>query len=91
MYEYWIVIENKTGRIISHCGNEIDAQMMCNLYPNERTYRKQKFIADQVIDVVCETDKQLPGQLGLPASIDKLEMQQQVWLPEGNGFPVEIK
>ena len=41
-----------------------------------------------------EMHKQLPGQQGLPASKEELppiDLQQQVWLPEGQGIPVNAK
>ena len=91
MNEYWVVTDSKTGKIIAHCGEEKDAIMML-LYGN-RTCRKQKFIADQIIDISSTTDKQLPGQLGLPSAKEKLppiELQQQVWLPEGQSEPVDL-
>jgi hypothetical protein len=49
---------------------------------------------DQVITVTSTTDKQLPGQQGLPAAKEELppiELQQQVWLPEGQGVPFNAK
>ena len=94
MYEYWVVTEKRTGRVIVHCGDERDAQTLVSFDPDRRTYRKQKFIMDQVITVTSTTDKQLPGQLGLPAAQDELppvQLQQQVWLPEGQGVPVNAK
>ena len=94
MYEYWEVVLYWSGKVIAHCGDERDARMLCELSPKERIYRKAKFIADQVIDVTSTTDKQLPGQQGLPAAKEKLsptDIQQQVWLPEGQGIPVNTK
>jgi hypothetical protein len=67
---------------------------MVQFDPHKRAYRKQKFIMDQVITVTSTVDKQLPGQQGLPAAKEELppvELQQQVWLPEGQGIPVNIK
>lgn len=93
MYDYWVVIENRTGRVIAHCGEEADALMLVGFDKDKRFYRKQKFIMDQVITVTSTADKQLPGQQGLPAAKDELppvELQQQVWLPEGIGEPVNI-
>jgi hypothetical protein len=93
MNEYWIVTENKTGRVIAHCGNINDAIMMVKFDPNQRSYSRQRFILDQIITVTSTTDKQLPGQIGLPAGNEQLpsiELQQQVWLPEGQGEPVII-
>ena len=93
MTEYWTVIETRTGRVIAHCGEETDAQMMVGFDPDKRSYRKQKFIMDQVITVTSTVDKQLPGQQGLPAAKEELppmQLQQQTWLPEGVGEPVNI-
>jgi hypothetical protein len=93
MTEYWLVIETRTGRVIAHCGEETDAQMMVQFDPDKRSYRKQKFIMDQVITVTSTVDKQLPGQQGLPAAKEELppvELQQQNWLSEGIGEPVNI-
>jgi hypothetical protein len=94
MNEYWTVINNKTGRIIAHCGDINDGMMMVNLDPDNRSYSRQRFLNDQVITVTSTTDKQLPGQQGLPAAKEELpsvELQQQVWLPEGKGIPVNTK
>jgi hypothetical protein len=94
MYDYWVVTDKTTGRVISNCGEESDAIMMVSFNPDKRIYRKQKFIVDQVITVTSTTDKQLPGQQGLPAAKEKLppiQLQQQVWLPEGQGIPVNNK
>ena len=94
MYDYWVVTNKITGRVIAHCGEEKDARMLFELDPDKRSYRKQKFIVDQVITITSTTDKQLPGQQGLPAAKEELppmELQQQVWLPEGQGIPVNAK
>ena len=94
MYDYWVVTDKTTGRVIAHCGEELDALMIVGFDKDKRTYRKQKFIMDQVITVTSTTDKQLPGQQGLPAAKEELppiELQQQVWLPEGQGIPVNAK
>ena len=71
MNEYWIVTEHKTGKVISHCGDINDAIMMVNFDPHNRSYSRHRFIMDQVIDITSTTDKQLPGQIGLPSG--KLE------------------
>lgn len=94
MYDYWVVMDKTTGRIIAHCGEENDALMLVGFDLDKRTYHKQKFILDQVITVTSITDKQLSGQQGLPATKEQLpqiELQQQVWLPEGRGIPVNTK
>jgi hypothetical protein len=93
MNEYWIVTENKTGRIIAHCGDINDAIMMVAFDSANRSYSRQRFILDQVITVTSTTDKQLPGQIGLPAAKEQLppiEFQQQVWLPEDQEEPVKV-
>jgi hypothetical protein len=93
MNEYWIVTENKTGRIIAHCGDINDAIMMVAFDSENRSYSRQRFILDQVITVTSTTDKQLPGQIGLPAAKEQLppiELQQQVWLPEYQEEPVIV-
>ena len=92
MYDYWVVSEKNTGRVIAHCGDERDARMLFEFKPDKRTYRRQKFILDQVIDVSSTTDKQLPGQQGLPAAKEKLSSSyQELFLMEGKGIPVNAK
>ena len=93
MNEYWVVTENKTGRIIAHCGEINDAIMMVAFDSQNRTYSRHRFLMDQVITVTSTTDKQLPGQIGLPAAQEELpfvELQQQIWLPEGQQEPVRV-
>lgn len=92
MYDYWVVTEKSTGRVIAYCGDERDAIMMLLLdKTNSRTYRKQKFIMDQVIDITSAYDKQLPGQIGLPEGEVNQLQEFKVKLPEGEGEPVRIK
>ena len=83
MNEYWVVRENKTGRIICNCSDINDAIMMVSFNPHNRSYSRHRFIMDQVITVTSTTDKQLPGQIGLPAA-------QDLYLSEGQGEPVII-
>jgi hypothetical protein len=80
MNEYWIVTENRTGRVICHCADINDAIMIVAFDPNHRSYSRQRFIMDQVITVTSTTDKQLPGQIGLPAA-------QDLYIPEGQQEP----
>ena len=85
MSDYWVVTDKTTGTVIAHCGEERDALMMVAFDKDKRIYRKQKFIMDQVIDITSETDKQLPGQQGLPAGKIRLEdAQQQLELRESD-------
>ena len=95
MFDYWVVVGYSTGKVIAHCGDESDARMLCELRPTERTYRKQKFIMDQVITISATTDKQLPGQQGLPpAKItiggQELEVQQSLPESEAKVFHVQV-
>lgn len=68
-YTYWVVTENRTGRVICHCGDMNDAIMMVSLDSDNRSYSQKKFILDQIVDITSTTDKQLTGQLGLPEGI----------------------
>lgn len=90
MNEYWIVTENKTGRIIAHCGDINDALMMVNFDPHNRSYSRHRFLMDQVIDITSTTDKQLPGQIGLPAGQVKQMNPVRIKLNQGEGEPVII-
>ena len=83
MNEYWIVTENKTGRVIAHCGDINDAIMLVGFDSANRSYSRQRFILDQVIDITSTTDKQLPGQIGLPAA-------QDLYIQQGQGEPVVV-
>lgn len=90
MNEYWIVTENKTGRVIAHCGDINDAIMMVSFAPSHRSYSRHRVLMDQVIDVKSTTDKQLPGQIGLPSGkVEQLDSYKEK-LPEGQGEPVVV-
>jgi hypothetical protein len=90
MNEYWIVTENKTGRIIAHCGDINDAIMMVAFNPQNRSYSRHRFLMDQVIDITSTTDKQLPGQIGLPAGKVEALNSYKEKLPEGLQEPVIV-
>ena len=90
MNEYWIVTENRTGRVIAHCGDINDAIMMVGFDPNHRSYNRHRFIMDQVIDITSTTDKQLPGQQGLPAGQIQVLNSYREKLPQGVGKPVIV-
>lgn len=81
--EYWVVKERRTGRVIAHCGDINDAMMLVGFDSNNRSYSRHRFLLDQVIDITSTTDKQLPGQIGLPAA-------QDLYIPEGQGEPVIV-
>ena len=90
MNEYWIVKNHKTGRVIAHCGDINDAIMMVSFDPHNRSYSRHRFLSDQVIDVFSTTDKQLPGQIGLPSGkIEQLNSYMEK-LPEGVGDPIIV-
>jgi len=93
MNDYWVVTDKTTGKIIAHCGEETDALMMVGFCPHKRTYRKQRYILDQVIDVFSTVDNQLPGQVGLPPAKEALppvEIQLKLVLPESELDPVVV-
>ena len=90
MNEYWIVTENKTGRVISHCGDINDALMMVNFDPHNRSYSRHRFLMDQVIDITSTTDKQLPGQIGLPSGKVEQLNPERIRLNRGHGEPVIV-
>ena len=90
MNEYWIVKERNTGRIIAHCGDINDAILMVSFDFDNRIYSKQKFLMDQVIDVNFNVDKQLPGQIGLPAEKKSVFGQQKIKLPESESIAFKI-
>ena len=90
MNEYWIVTEKSTGKVIAHCGDLNDAIMMVSFDPHNRIYGKQKLIMDQVIDVNSTTDKQLPGQIGLPSAQEFVLADEKVKLTEGTSKPVIV-
>ena len=90
MNEYWIVTENKTGKVIAHCGDINDAIMMVTLDPHNRSYSRHRFLMDQVIDITSTTDNQLPGQIGLPAGQVKQMNPVRIRLNQGHGEPVIV-
>ena len=92
MNEYWIVKERKTGRVIAHCGDINDAMMMVSFDPTNRSYSRNRVLMDQVIDITSTTDKQLPGQIGLPFAQDELSsVSEQLCLTEDQRVPVNAK
>lgn len=90
MKEYWIVTENKTGKVIANCGDINDAIMMVQFDPSNRTYNRHRFLMDQVIDVSSITQGQLPGQQGLPSGTINQLTPETIKLPESQQTPVTI-
>jgi len=92
MYENYSVINLNTGKRIVDCATLEDAKMMVSFSPANRAYRKNRFIVDQVIDITSTTDKQLPGQLGLPSAKERLsDSKERILLPEAEGIPFIAK
>ena len=90
--EYWTVY-TPDGRKYADCGCERDAIRLVEMVPG-RTYRKTKYLQDQVIDVVATTDKELPGQQGLPPAKIKIkgqELDAQQKLPESEYEPIHFR
>ena len=93
MHENYSVIDLNTGKRIAECATLEDAKMMVSFSPANRAYRKNIFIMDQVIDITSTTDKQLPGQQGLPACPHDSfsEFEELILLPEAEGVPFITK
>jgi len=92
MHENYSVIDLNTGKRIADCATLEDAKMMVAFSPANRAYRKNRFIVDQVIDITSTTDKQLPGQLGLPSAKERLsDSEEMILLPEAEGIPFITK
>jgi len=92
MHENYSVIDLNTGKRIADCATLEDAKMMVSFSPANRAYRKNRFIVDQVIDITSTTDKQLPGQLGLPSTKERLsDSEEMILLPEAEGIPFITK
>ena len=92
MHESYSIINLNTGSKIAECSTLEDAKMMVAFSPANRAYRKNRFIVDQVIDITSTTDKQLPGQLGLPSTKERLsDSEETILLPEAEGIPFITK
>jgi hypothetical protein len=89
-FEKYSVTERRTGRKICECSDERDAIMMVNFDQDNRSYRLDKFILDKIIDVSSTTNKQLPGQQGLPEGQPFVLESEKIRLPEGGGKPINI-
>jgi hypothetical protein len=90
--EYYSVY-SPLGQKYADCGWERDAINLCSMVPG-RTYRKNKFITDQVIDITATTDKELPGQQGLPPAkivVKGQELEIQQSLPQSDYQPIHFR
>ncbi len=88
--EKFSVTEKRTGKKICECSDEKDAIMMVGFDEQNRSYSRDRFILDQIIDVTSTTNKQLPGQQGLPEGQLFVLESEKIRLPEGEGKPVNI-
>lgn len=95
--EYFSVINTKTGRKITDCGEESDALMMVSFDPQNRTISRNQFLMSEVIDV--EIQKSLPTNSIDTTSykehqenwmVEKINELPQIKLPEGQGKPVKV-
>lgn len=96
--ENFSVLNVKTGKKIADCGEEFDAVLLVSLDPQNRTYTKNKFLMDQVIDI--QIPKALPTtdivavhdvpEKNFDEYFDKLLKPKQIELPEGQGKPVKV-
>jgi hypothetical protein len=88
--DYFSVINNKTGRKIADCADEMDALMMVSFDPQNRSITKNKFLMGPVIDV--EMPKQLPTNEVVPVTnldLNKLKEHQNK-LPENELQPLKF-
>jgi hypothetical protein len=76
--------------VLAHCGDINDAIMMVAFNPQNRSYSRHRFLMDQVIDITSTTDKQLPGQIGLPFGKVEVLNSSKIKLPEGQQEPIRI-
>ena len=95
--DYFSVIDNRTGRKIVDCGEEIDALAMVAFDPENRIYTRNKFLMGPVVDV--EIPKALPTSNVTASNIkengcaprkEQLFDVSPIKLPQGQGEPVII-
>jgi len=95
--DYFSVLDKKTGRKISDCGDEQDALMMVSMDPQNRTYTRNQFLMGQVVDV--QMPKALPtseivvnmdGGVGGSWEVREPEPLPQIKLPDRQAEPVRI-
>ena len=88
--ERFSVIEKRTGRRICECANEQDAIMLVEFDKQNRSYSRDRFILDQIIDVSSTTNKQIVGKEESPVEKVNVIGPQKIKLPEGQGKPVVV-
>ena len=89
-FERYSVTERRTGRKICECANEQDAIMLVEFDKQNRSYSRDRFILDQIIDVSSTTNKQIVGKK--ESLVEKVNAigPQKIKLPEGQGIPVVV-
>ena len=100
--EYFSVIDRRTGRKIVDCAEYSDAMMMFDIDPHNRQITKNKFLMDQVVDVVMpkalptsEIVVNMDGAVGdgswrVETTTGNGPGLPQIKLPEGQQEPVII-
>ena len=94
--EYFSVIDRRTGRKICDCAEYSDAMMMFDIDPHNRQITRNKFLMDQVVDVVMP--KELPtSEIAINPNpyqdhrdawmVEKINQLPQIKLPEGQQEP----
>jgi len=95
--DYFSVLDKKTGRKISDCGDEQDALMMVSMDPQNRTYTRNQFLMGQVVDI--QMPKALPtseivvnmdGGVGGSWEVREPEPLPQIKLPDRQAEPVRV-
>ena len=94
--DYFSVIDKRTGRKISDCGEELDALAMVSFDPQNRTITRNKFMMGPVVDI--EMPKALPtteivavhdvSSEKFDEYMGNLIEPKQIGLPEGQQKPV---
>lgn len=95
--EYFSILDKRTGKKILDCGDEMDAIVMVNMDPQNRTYTRNKFLMGQVVDI--DMPKSLPtneivvnmdGGVGGSWEVREPDKLPQIKLPEGQQEPVRV-
>jgi hypothetical protein len=99
--EYFSVIDRRTGRKIVDCAEYSDAMMMFDIDPHNRQITRNKFLMDQVVDVVMpkalptseivvNMDGGVGGSWRVETTTGNGPGLPQIKLPEGQQEPVII-
>ena len=100
--DYFSVIDRRTGRKIVDCAEYSDAMMMFDIDPHNRQITRNKFLMDQVVDVVMpkalptsEIVVNMDGAVGdgswrVETATGNGPGLPQIKLPEGQQKPVVV-